>query len=225
MPKAGKLIILPLRTSASFPGIPDEVIYLPEVPLPGQDISPTPIPSPSPTPVPVVPPIPTYGLHDIIGMLPKNAANIPAPATHLKSSLTFHWEGADPIAPMGVDATVAFLRVVAQQHIDRDWGNGQRGAYIMYHEAIGQNGDSYIMHDYTDVVWHSGNNEGNLSSRAILVIASAATPPTAAQLGAMGKRAADFKAPVFSHLDWSPTQCPGDVIRMRVVQLRGLGYK
>lgn len=232
MPKAGRLIMLPLRTKAQFPGIPDEVTTLPEVPIggflefpvEGSPVS-SPISSPSPTPGPVIPSLPSFNIHDIVGMLPRDNANVPVPATHLKSSITFHWEGGDPIPQMNVDETVAYLQDVARQHIARDWGGGQRGAYVMYHEAIGQNGESYIMHDYTDVVWHSGNNEGNLSSRAILVVCSLATPPTDAQIQAIRKRTVDFAAPVHAHSDWSATQCPGDTIRSVVQSLKNDGFR
>lgn len=227
MPKAGKLIILPLRVSATFPGIPDEIVTLPEVPLPGEVITPIvqPIPSPSPAPGTGVPISSAFAIHDVIGMLPRDMANVPFPATHLKESLTFHWEGADKIPAMDVDATVEYLKTLAQGHINRDWGGGQHGAYIMYHEVIGQNGDSYICHDYEDVVWHCGNEYGNQTSRAILVLCSQATPPTQAQIMAIRKRTSDFKAPVKGHRDWSATECPGAVVYQTVQDLRALGFK
>lgn len=153
-------------------------------------------------------------VHDIRGYLPWAPENRTDNVPHLKDSLTIHWEGEDAIPLMTVDQTVMYLAKVAQYHIQRDWGGGAHGDGIMYHEVIGQNGDSFVCRDYQEVVWHSGNGGANLSSRAIMVLASTETQPNDKQLRALRKRIADFgNIATYPHSYWFATQCPGDRIR------------
>lgn len=201
--------MLPLRARPQI-DLPDEVVTLPELLLPETGTS-----SPSPDPVPTPPITPSFTVHDIRGMLPRKNENRVDNVPTLKRSLTFHWEGSSVIEPMSIDGHVIWLQGVARYHIAKDWGGGAFGDGIMYHEAIGQNGDSYLMRDYEEVVWHAGNGEGNRTSRAILVVCSQRTAPNALQLSAIRKRINDFgNPPAYPHgPHWYNTACPGDDIR------------
>ena len=218
----GKLLILPIRQTVTIEGLPDLTLTLePGNVMPPQPppivVPPPPIPQPPP---PVQPPgSGDFRVVEIGQYLPWAPENNPVPATWPKSSLTFHWEGADVLAATEDGAVQNALVGIAIQHIAKQWAPGVYGNGVMYHECITPLGNSLIMRDYTDVVWHCGDERGNLSSRAILVYCSKATPPTGAQLLAIGKRIADFSQsaghaiPAYPHSKWSPTECPGDKIR------------
>jgi hypothetical protein len=227
----GKLLILPIRQTVVIEGLPDLTIdlrpgaELPPVP-PG---SPPPGPPPPPQPIPppiVIPPTPAppgsqgFTVNDISAFLPRKPENDPSPPQDYKDSLTFHWEGADVLTARTDQEVQNAMVGIAIQHIAKQWAPGVYGGGIMYHEVIAPSGNTMNMRDYTDVLWHCGANEGNLHSRAILVYCSLATPPTANQLLAINKRRNDFEVnaghplPAYPHSFWSPTQCPGDTIRM-----------
>lgn len=217
MPKRGLLIMLPMRSRASYPGVEDEVITLPEIVLP---------PGKAPGGDDVISDADGFDfpIREVGSFLMWEPANAPTPRTHLKESITFHWEGEGTNLPIDDDSTVSWLAGISAQHIARDWGGGYKGSGIMYHEAIGRSGTSFILRDYTDVVWHAGDDYANRTSRAILVVASLNVPPTPEQFRAIRKRTVDFNSPVFAHSDWSATQCPGDQIRSLVSNLRENGY-
>lgn len=212
MPISGKRLLLPMRVTPRADELPDVDLTLPEITLPGDFIA-------VPPTVPA-PPSPEFRIHDIIGMLPREPQN--AIGIDTKTSLTFHWEGGSAIPPMSVDGHVIFLQAIARFHIRKNWAASGvvNGDGIMYHEAIGQNGDTFLMRDYGDILYHAGNDVGNRQSRAILVVCSQQTPPTMAQLQAVKKRITDFRAnagtriPAYPHHRWSPTACPGpDITR------------
>lgn len=225
----GKLLLLPFRKTVDLINLPDMTLTL----VPGiVDVptAPPPVIVPPVTPVPpVVPPPPDTGSNnfaviDVSSRLPRAPENDDVRGQHTKGSLTIHWEGPDPIPLMNNETTVQYLTGVAIHHIARDWGNGQRGSGIMYHECIAQSGDSLILRGPNDILWHSGNDEANLDSRAILVMCSRVTPPTPAQLRAVIKRWIDNgRAKTYPHSHWSATECPGDQLRGLVAQIRAAG--
>lgn len=211
----GKLLLLPMRKTVDTIDLPDMTITLSAgiadvVPVPPIVVTP-----PITTVPPVDPPPPDTGSNnfavvDIRSRLPWARENTDSRGTHLKHSLTVHWEGPDVIPLMSNEETTRYLIGVAIGHIARDWGGGQRGSGIMYHECIAQSGDSLILRDYTEIAWHAGDDAANLDSRAILVMCSKTTPPTPAQLRAVIKRWNDFgRPPIWPHNHWSPTECPG----------------
>lgn len=182
------------------------------------------------TPVPPIPPPPpdtgsnNFAVVDVSSRMPRAPENDDYRGQHTKGSLTLHWEGPDEIPLMDNEHTVQYLVGVAINHIARDWGNGQRGGGIMYHECIAQSGDTLVLRGPNDILWHAGSDEANLDSRAILVMCSKATPPTPAQLRAVVTRWIQNARPKFwPHRHWSPTECPGDQLTAILDQMRVAG--
>lgn len=227
MPARGRLIMLPLRTHAQFPNVPDEVITLPEIPLPGDESTSSSQPGAGGgTPQPLPAPADLFGKYgsapvvDIIGTLPRNMGNVPSPATAEKTSITFHWEG--PSIPNYVPdwQMPDVIRGIALFHIGKDWGGGFGGSGIMYHEVISPDGTVFLTRDYQDHLWHCGNPEGNLHSRAILVYCAKDRPATEVQLFRVTQRIIDFGVPKHVHSEWSATDCPGDQLRNYLSAIR-----
>jgi hypothetical protein len=222
-------LLLPMRKTVDTIDLPDMTLTL----TPGiidVPTAPPPVITPPITPVPPVtaPPPDTgsnqFAVINIHDRLPWAPENNDYRGTAPKHSLTIHWEGPDAIPLMDNEHTIQYLIGVAIGHIARDWGGGQRGGGIMYHECIAQSGDSLIMRDYTEIAWHAGLDAANLDSRAILVMCSSATGPTPAQLRAVIKRWIDFGKPaIWPHRHWSATACPGDQLTALVDQLRVAG--
>lgn len=66
---------------------------------------------------------------------------------------------------------IAYLVGLARYHIQRGWGGGggpPPGFSLMYHWAIGRNGQRYKIQDETLVTWHASN--GNYIGLATLVL-------------------------------------------------------
>lgn len=164
----------------------------------------------APAPAPEVSPV---KIIDIRTELPFDVAYLPSPALAPKSSLTVHWPGGDFDVVTDDDA-IALMHAFAQYHIDKDWAlqidGVQHGAGIMYAEAIAPSGTVLIMRDPDAVLWHSDTTEGNLYSRAILVICSDAHPMTDAQRVTLRSR---LTLPTWPHSHWTDTECPGAVVR------------
>lgn len=204
----GRKIILPLRVTVEIPETPGTgPIELPpiEFPLPGVP-APTPT-SPAPAPGPIAE---TVKIVDIRGQLPRRLERDPSPATAPKTSLTVHWLG-DSGPPFGSDEDMRqYLFQIAFQHLEKDWGGGSRGGGIMYHEAIAPSGTVFLTRNDPDVLWHAGAHEGNLSSRAILVMCSVQVQPNDTQIRVLRRRHRDFGHIWWGgHYVWSPTACPG----------------
>lgn len=232
MAKRGLVILLPMRVRAQYPNVEDEVINLPELTLPpfdsgngGTTPTPTPVPTPTPSPTPG-----NFTVTDISSLLPRAPQNDDYRGQHLKHSITFHWEGPDAVPMMDDGQTVEWLKGIAQGHINKDWGNGQGGGGIMYHEVIAQSGNVFITRNDLDILWHAGNDAANLESHAILVVCSAQTPMTQKQIEGVIKRHQDFATvaggviPAYPHSAWSATQCPGDNLRSLIASWSG-GYR
>lgn len=221
MPPRGLYITIPMRVRVDYGDLAGDITTDPVI-VPPIIVPPSGVPIPPVTP----PPPPVVGgqfqVIDIRNRLPFNPANVDSRPPRYKKSLTFHWEGPDEI-PMGDnETTIQRLIGVAASHIARDWGNGQRGSGIMYHECIAPSGDSFTMRDSSENLWHSNVDQQNLDSLAILVWCSQVNPPTLAQLNAIDKRRKDWNAaagialPVFPHSHWTNTACPGDTVRWKI---------
>lgn len=63
----------------------------------------------------------------------------------------------------------AQLRADAAYHCDKDWGGGQRGDGLMYHIAIGANGEKWLCRDLGAVLWHCGAWPENRIALAVQV--------------------------------------------------------
>ncbi|HEV8670957.1 MAG TPA: glucosaminidase domain-containing protein [Candidatus Limnocylindria bacterium] len=153
---------------------------------------------------------------NLVGVLPREYGNDPQPLTQVKDKWTLHWPGEDVDPAMDDNAAVALITRIAQEHINRDWGGGQRGGGIMYHRVIGPTGTVFITRDETDWTWHSsvdGPGGGNRSSIAILVVYGKTGASTSAQNAALDELIATHATyVVYGHRDWTPTTCPGDVL-------------
>ncbi len=215
----GRKIILPLRIHVELEELPATDVELPAVNVPAY-VTPRPTAPGSQPPASVPPVASSLYLVDLAGRLPTAPENAPVPATALKSSLTVHWLGGDFSRTASDDEARARLEAIARDHIARDWGNGQGGSGIMYHEAIAPSGTVFVLRDYTEVVWHAGSEDGNLHSRAVLVLCGPSTPATPAQLSALRRRFQDFGVRVYGHREWSATQCPGDQLMEVVLSAR-----
>ena len=157
---------------------------------------------------------------DLRGALPRVTGNDPYPLQQEKTSLTVHYQGVDVDLTLPDDRASLLIKSDALGHIRRDWGNGQGGGGVMYHEMIAPSGTVFITRDPDDYLWHCGSDFGNRHSRAIQVMCGPATPPTPAQLTALEARIVAHGLPVKGHRDWSPTQCPGQEV---YVFLQGRG--
>lgn len=232
MAKRGLVILLPLRVRPTEADFPDLTITMPELSLPPFPTEQGGTTAPPPPPPTTTPPPTTQGFPviDIVDQLPRVPANDDWRGSHAKDKITFHWEGSDAIASMSDAQTVEWIKGIAQQHINKDWGNGNFGGGIMYHEVIAQSGTSFNTRFGLDILWHAGNDEANLTSRAILVVCSAATPMTEAQVNAVIARQQAFAQqaggtiPTYPHSAWSATACPGDQIRSLIANMSG-GYR
>src|SRR5206468_4469340 len=97
---------------------------------------PTPPPEgPPPAPIPPIniPPTPAppgtsgFTVTDISGFLPRQPENDPTPSTFLHDSLTFHWEGSDPLTARTDEEVQNAMVGIAIQHIARQWAPGVYG--------------------------------------------------------------------------------------------------
>lgn len=221
LPPKGRVILAP--STDTTPDVPRVILpgdpAQPPVWIPGS-VAPVPVPTPLPTP-------PTGGggrpVIDISGSVPRFNQG-PAGQTAEHVSLTFHWNGVN-FSRSATDAEcVAAIIQIAYQHQRKDWssdGSGALGDTIMYHEALCPSGTVLVFRDYAEVVWHCGNDLGNRTSRAILVLSGPDTQATPKQLEAMRVRWEDFRrVPVKGHMEWSATACPGPVIMNKVRELR-----
>lgn len=208
-----RLIILPPRGRIVVAPADTQDRPVPRVELP-EDVS---LP---PVFVPKLGPVTPGTLVDIRANLPREPRNRPAGGKTNKESITAHWLGYNHSRSASDAEAVAELTRIAYSHIRRDFGSGSGGETIMYHEAIAPTGTIFILREHDEIAWHSGNDRGNRTSRAILVMCGPDTPPTAAQLDVARNRFPAFKVPMFGHQDWSPTQCPGPVLMELVRSLR-----
>jgi N-acetylmuramoyl-L-alanine amidase-like protein len=210
-----RLIILPLRVHMEIPGVEGPPMELPTLEIPS---------SATTIPTPTAPPPASGGIAvaaevtDLRSQLPRQPANTPSPATSPKRSLTVHWLGESGPPSTNDEEIRQYLHRIAFEHIAKDWGGGSGGSGIMYHEAIAPSGRVFILRDPNDVLWHAGNAEANTTSRAILVLCSAAVAPNATQIAVLRRRHRDFGHIWWGgHQAWSPTACPGPQLMAVVV--------
>jgi hypothetical protein len=218
-----RLIMLPPKGRIVLVPSDDTTIDVPRVILP-EDVNqppmfiPAPIPLPSPVGLPGGRPV-----IDIIAQMPRLPRG-PAGQTDLHDTLTFHWNGAEFSRNASDDECFAALVQIAFQHQRKDWSSNGSGAFgdtIMYHEALCPSGTVMVMRDYSEVVWHASNDRANRTSRAILVLSGPNTEATPRQLDAMALRYQDFqRPPIFGHMEWVATACPGPRIMEKIRQLR-----
>lgn len=214
----GKKIILPLRVTVELPDEIRDGMELGTIVAPGPILTPPPAPTPQPGPGPVAG---TVSVEELTRQLPRREENRDSRGSSLKSSLTIHWLGPSGPGDPSDDGVRQLLFRIAFDHIAKDWGGGQGGQGIMYHEAIAPSGRVFVTRDYTEILWHADNAEANATSRAILVVCSQAVNATAEQISVLRRRYADFqKPPTYPHSRWTATACPGDLLRSVIGALR-----
>lgn len=190
--------------------------------------------APQAPPPPVAPPTEgnmLYGIRGLIdrrGELPRNPNGGPGTRVPLsgKRGIVVHYNG--PPVRNHTDSAAAWQQVVrdAQYHVDRDWdedpANGRvlRGDGLMYHIAIGPQGEKWLCRSPEDVLWHCGAWPHNATALSILVPIGGDQRATRAQLIALAEVCDDWlhqgrgtaARDVWGHQELQPTSCPGTLM-------------
>ncbi len=159
---------------------------------------------------------PITGLIDIRDQLARNADGGPNETCPLaeKRGVIVHYNG--PAVHLDDRAQ---LRADAAYHCAKDWGGGQRGDGLMYHIAIGTNGEKWLCRDLGAVLWHCGAWPENRIALAVEVPIGEDQRATPAQLRALAEVCDDWlradhgsRDDVKGHLEVSATSCPGTLM-------------
>ncbi|MHB8644737.1 MAG: N-acetylmuramoyl-L-alanine amidase [Thermomicrobiales bacterium] len=159
---------------------------------------------------------PVTGLIDIRDQLARNADGGPNETCPLaeKRGVIVHYNGPavhlDDLAQLQADATY---------HCAKDWGGGQRGDGLMYHVAIGKNGEKWLCRDLAAVLWHCGAWPENRIALAVQIPIGDDQRATPAQLRALAEVCDDWlraghgsREDVKGHQEVSATACPGTLM-------------
>ena len=168
------------------------------------------------------------GLVDRRGELARNPSGGPNDRYWPKSGVVIHYNG--PAVPNATDANAAWQQVVrdAQYHVTKDWsGSGDRGDGLMYHVAVGPNGELWQCRDLDAVLWHCGSWPENASYLSVLVPIGGDQRATPAQLTTLRSFVDRFRtalgipvSAVVGHQELSPTSCPGTLMADFVLPYR-----
>jgi len=144
-----------------------------------------------------------------------------------KQGVVVHYNGGT--VPNATDSGSAWQQVVrnAAYHTYRDWGGGARGDGLMYHVAIGPNGEMWQCRDLDAVLWHCGSWPENETYLSVLVPIGGEQRATPAQLNALRLFVSRFcdelgipRSRVVGHKELSPTSCPGTLMEDFVLPYR-----
>jgi len=159
---------------------------------------------------------PIVGLTDIRDQLARNADGGPHETCPLveKRGVIVHYNG--PAVRLDDRAQ---LQADAAYHCAKDWGGGQCGDGLMYHIAIGRNGEKWLCRDLGAVLWHCGAWPENRIALAIEVPIGDDQRATPAQLRALAEVCDDWlraghgsREDVKGHQEVSATSCPGTLM-------------
>jgi len=139
---------------------------------------------------------------------------------HEKRGLVVHYSGP-PVTNR--DDTLAVLQAEARYHVQKNWARaGDAPVYgdgLMYHVAIGADGNAYLCRDLDAVLWHCGVTHWNRVALSVHVPIGGdqrATAPQRETLTAVVNnwRACSGTPPeqVWGHRELSPTSCPGTLM-------------
>ena len=135
-----------------------------------------------------------------------------------KRGVVFHYNGP-PVNPPG---TLAAVKAFARYHVNRNWARpGNPAVYgdgLMYHIAIGADGEKWLCRDLEAMLWHCGVTHWNERALSVQMIIGDGQRVTPAQIKAAHEVADDWCAftgtprfEVWGHYELSPTSCPGTV--------------
>lgn len=135
------------------------------------------------------------------------------------SKVTIHWNG-----PRVNYDDVTQLVIDAEYHMRPGWAGTVNGADgLMYHYAVGQSGIIYQCRKFWEMLWHTGDADGNKGSLGVHCILGKGQKPTNAMLESLGQLVLYLTkvsglAPhaVLGHKEWPEalTACPGpDLMR------------
>lgn len=177
----------------------------------------------------------SLGLHDLRGLLPRNAQGGPRWRVPLaqKRGIVIHYFGP----PIGREQDErSLLQSAAHYHVTANWGTGVAsngspvhitGDGLMYHLAIGRTGDLYWCRDVEEVLWHCGAWPANAEALAILVLLGGEQRATNHQLAALARVCTTWeqlghgdRSTVRGHQELSPTSCPGTLMADFVLPYR-----
>lgn len=176
------------------------------------------------------------GLIDRRGELPRNPNGGPGTRVPLseKRGVVIHYNG--PPVPNHTDSAAAWQQIVndAQYHIARDWDddprNGRvlRGDGLMYHIAIGPQGEKWLCRDVESVLWHCGAWPQNATALSVMVPLGGDQRATREQLIALAEVCDDWlhqgrgtaARDVWGHQELQPTSCPGTLMEDFVLPYR-----
>jgi hypothetical protein len=173
------------------------------------------------------------GLIDKRKELATNPWGGPGAKSWPKEGVVIHYNGGT--VPNATDSGSAWQQVVrdAVYHTYRDWGGGSRGDGLMYHVAIGPNGELWQCRDLDAVLWHCGSWPENETYLSVLVPIGGEQRATPAQLNALRLFVSRFcdelgipRSRVVGHKELSPTSCPGTLMEDFVLPYRkGAGVR
>lgn len=148
-----------------------------------------------------------------------------------KYSVTLHYFGVRvPDARIATqDAMIALLCDTAAYHMRPGGFSPAGGGGLMYHYVIGSDGTVYHTRDVADILWHCGNQTGNMHSIAVNLPRGPGQSPTPSQWGAFIALVRELgfeRRDVYGHREWprhdGPPQphvwhagqstCPGSVL-------------
>ena len=164
------------------------------------------------------------GLIDVRGKLARSAAPGHGPQKKeplsAKVGVVAHYNG--PACPN------TWQQIVndARYHVDKDWG-GAYGDGLMYHVAIGPNGEKWLCRDLEAVLWHVGAWPENGTWWAMAFPIGERQRATAAQIKAGAEVASDLLAYskrgreyLKGHKEISASSCPGSLMPDLVLPFR-----
>lgn len=135
-----------------------------------------------------------------------------------KRGVVIHYGGPPPANP----GTFAVAQSYATFHVSKNWSTGGGAVYgdgLMYHVAIGKNGEKWLCRDLEAVLWHCGVTTWNRRALAIQFLLGGSQRATPAQLQAAREVVDDFRAftstprhEVWGHQELSSTDCPGTLM-------------
>jgi hypothetical protein len=171
----------------------------------------------------------TDGVLDVRQKLYRNSRGGPKRSVPLasKRGLIVHWYGET----VGNDDMAALVSASSYHAITKDWSPEvgiQHGDGLMYHLAVGQDGQLYWCRDIEAVLWHCGAWPENEIALAVLVLCAANRPPTLQQYAGLRTVVDRWRTightdrpGVKGHLEVSSNTCPGPDLMRWVRGYRG----
>jgi hypothetical protein len=156
--------------------------------------------------------------------------------------IVIHYSG--PPTNLGMLTDLQIIQNEAVYHVSKDWDEDEtnptkvEGDGLMYHLAIGREGERYQCRDWRRVLWHAGTRLHNYQYYSIHVPIGGTQRATAKQLASLAHACDEIiaahpgqftRADVIGHMEASKTACPGTLMGDFVLPYRrgaelGKGY-